>query len=294
MVLHHIVSDGWSNGNVLLKEICTLYEAFSQGALSPLLPLPIQYADFAHWQRRLLDGPRSDVLVKYWKNKLKGIPSLVDLPADYPRPLRQSYAGKTTYFTIDAHRLQSLKLLGKPIGASLFVVLQAIFCTLIARYSRQKTVVIGSPIANRTTIELEQLIGFFVNTLVLRTDVDPQISFAQLLTHVRVNFLEAYQHQDLPFERLVEAVDPERNPSFSPLFQVMLILQNQNEERDGLRIGDLHLNAVPIAANTAMFDITLKFEEQSEQLFAELEYNTDLFKTSTIERFIEHFNNILA
>ena len=294
MVVHHIVSDGWSNGNVLLKEICTLYEAFSQGALSPLLPLPIQYADFAQWQRRLLDGPRSDVLVKYWKNKLKGIPSLVELPADYPRPLRQSYAGKTTYFTIDAHRLQSLKLLGKPIGASLFVVLQAIFCTLIARYSRQKTVVIGSPIANRTTIELEQLIGFFVNTLVLRTDVDPQISFAQLLTHVRDNFLEAYQHQDLPFERLVEAVDPERNPSFSPLFQVMLILQNQNEERDGLRIGDLHLNAVPIAANTAMFDITLKFEEQSEQLFAELEYNTDLFKASTIERFIEHFNNILA
>ncbi len=293
MVVHHIVSDGWSNGNVLLKEICTLYEAFSQGASSPLLPLPIQYADFAQWQRRLLDGPRSDVLVKYWKNKLKGIPSLVELPADYPRPLRQSYAGKTTYFTIDAQRLQSLKLLGKPIGASLFVVLQAVFCTLIARYSRQQTVVIGSPIANRTTIELEQLIGFFVNTLVLRADIDPDASFANLLTHVRDNFLEAYQHQDLPFERLVEAVDPERNPSFSPLFQVMLILQNQNEERDGLRIGDLHLNAVPIAANTAMFDITLKFEEQSEQLFAELEYNTDLFKASTIERFIEHFENIL-
>ena len=293
MVVHHIVSDGWSNGNVLLKEICALYEAFSCGASSPLLPLPIQYADFAQWQRKLLDGPRSDVLVKYWRNKLKGIPSLIELPTDYPRPLRQSYAGKTTYFTIDAGQLQSLKLLGKPIGASLFVVLQAVFSTLIARYSRQQTVVIGSPMANRTTIELEQLIGFFVNTLVLRTDVDPETSFANLLTHVRDNFLEAYQHQDLPFERLVEAVDPERNPSFSPLFQVMLILQNQNEERDGLRIGDLHLNAVPIAADTAMFDMTLKFEEQSEQLFAELEYNTDLFKASTIERFIEHFENIL-
>ena len=293
LVVHHIVSDGWSNGNVLLKEICALYDAFSRGAVSPLLPLPIQYADFAQWQRQLLDGPRSDVLVKYWKNKLKGIPSLVELPTDYPRPLRQGYAGKTTYFTIDSDRLQSLKLLGKPIGASLFVVLQAVFCTLIARYSRQTTVVIGSPIANRTTIELEQLIGFFVNTLVLRTDVDPDTSFTKLLTHVRDNFLEAYQHQDLPFERLVEAVDPERNPSFSPLFQVMLILQNQNEERDGLRIGNLRLNAVPIAANTAMFDLTLKFEEQSEQLFAELEYNTDLFKVSTIQRLIEHFENII-
>jgi non-ribosomal peptide synthetase component F len=293
MVVHHIVSDGWSNGNVLLKEICTLYEAFSKGLASPLLPLPIQYADFAQWQRQLLDGPRSEVLVKYWKTKLKGIPSLIELPADYPRPLRQTYSGKTTYFTIDSQHLQSLKLLGKPVGASLFVVLQAVFCALIARYTRQQTVVIGSPIANRTTKELEQLIGFFVNTLVLRTDVDPNTSFTNLLTHARDTFLEAYQHQDLPFERLVEAVDPERNPSFSPLFQVMLILQNQNEEREGLRIGDLRLNAVPIAADTAMFDMTLKFEEQSEQLFVELEYNTDLFKASTIQRFIEHFENIL-
>lgn len=293
MVVHHIVSDGWSNGNVLLKEICTLYEAFSQGFASPLLPLSIQYADYSQWQRQLLDGPRSDVLVRYWKTKLKGIPSLVELPTDYPRPLRQTYAGKTAYFTIDSGRLQSLKLLGKPVGASLFVMLQTVFCTLIARYSRQGTVVIGSPIANRTSKELEQLIGFFLNTLVLRTDVDPHASFTQILQQVRDNFLEAYAHQDLPFERLVEVVDPERNPSFSPLFQVMLILQNQNEERDGLRIGDVRLNAVPIAAETAMFDITLKFEEQSEQLFAELEYNTDLFKASTIQRFVEHFENIL-
>ncbi|MEI8399415.1 MAG: amino acid adenylation domain-containing protein [Alcaligenaceae bacterium] len=293
MVVHHIVSDGWSNGNVLLKEICMLYEAFSQGLASPLLPLPIQYADFAQWQRKLLDGPRSDILIRYWKTKLKGIPSLIELPTDYPRPLRQTYAGKTTYFTIDSSRLQSLKSLGKPIGASLFVVLQAVFCTLIARYSRQRTVVLGSPIANRTSKELEQLIGFFLNTLVLRTDVDPQAKFTQLLTQVRNNFLEAYEHQDLPFERLVEVADPERNPSFSPLFQVMLILQNQNEQREGLRIGDVRLKAVPIAAETAMFDLTLKFEEQSEQLFAELEYNTDLFKASTIQRFVEHFENLL-
>ena len=293
MVVHHIVSDGWSNGNVLLKEICTLYEAFVQGLASPLLPLSIQYADYSQWQRQLLGGPRSDVLIKYWKNKLKGIPSLVELPTDYPRPLRQTYAGKTTYFTIDSKRLQSLKLLGKPVGASLFVVLQAVFCSLIARYSRQGTVVLGSPIANRTSKELEQLIGFFLNTLVLRTDVDPRSSFTQLLQHVRDNFLEAYAHQDLPFERLVEVVDPERNPSFSPLFQVMLILQNQNEEREGLRMGEVRLNAVPIAAETSMFDITLKFEEQSEQLFAELEYNTDLFKAGTIQRLVEHFKNIL-
>lgn len=293
MVVHHIVSDGWSNGNVLLKEICTLYEAFSQGFASPLLPLSIQYADYSQWQRQLLDGPRSDVLVRYWKHKLKGIPSLVELPTDYPRPLRQTYAGKTTYFTVDSDRLQSLKLLGKSVGASLFVVLQAVFCTLISRYSRQGTVVIGSPIANRTSKELEELIGFFLNTLVLRTDVAPHASFTQLLQQVRDNFLEAYAHQDLPFERLVEVVDPERNPSFSPLFQVMLILQNQNKERDGLRIGNVRLNAVPIAAETAMFDITLKFEEQSEQLFAELEYNTDLFKASTVQRLIEHFKNII-
>jgi acyl-CoA synthetase (AMP-forming)/AMP-acid ligase II/acyl carrier protein len=293
LVIHHIISDGWSNGNVLLKEICTLYEAFSQKRPSPLAPLSIQYADFAEWQREILQGPYADKLISFWAKKLQNIPSLIALPTDRPRPLKQTFAGKTAYFSISKETLHALKILGKPLGASLFAVLLAGFYSLLARYSREDTIVVGTPVANRSNSELEGLIGFFVNTLVLRMDINPTASCVELISAVQKMFLEAYEHQDLPFERLVEAIKPERNPSFSPLFQVMLILQNQNQERAGLRIGDLHLSAIPVAADTSMFDLTLKLEEQNSQLDCELEYNTDLFDASTMKRFTEHFKNML-
>ncbi|OZA41419.1 MAG: hypothetical protein B7X83_02315, partial [Polynucleobacter sp. 17-46-58] len=293
LVIHHIISDGWSNGNVMLKEICVLYDAFSKNLTSPLEPLSIQYADFAEWQRNLLDGPHVSKQISYWTEKLRNIPALLELPLDFPRPVKQSFIGNTTYFTISEETLQSLKILGKPLGASLFMVLQAAFSVLLHRYSRQETIVMGSPIANRNSKELEELIGFFVNTLVLRMDFSPDVTCKDIIELARDNFLEAYQHQDLPFERLVEAIKPERNPSFSPIFQVMFILQNQNEERGGLKIGDLSLSAIPLAPETSMFDLTLKLEEQESKLFGELEYNTDLFSASTIQHFIEHFQNVL-
>lgn len=237
LVIHHIISDGWSNGNVMLKEICALYEAFSKNQTSPLSALPIQYADFAEWQRNLLDGPHLRNQISYWKQKLQNIPALLELPLDFPRPAKQTFTGNTIYFTIGEEILQSLKTLGRPLGASLFIVLQAAFSVLLHRYSRQDTIVIGSPIANRNAKELEGLIGFFVNTLVLKSNLNPDAKCLEVIANARDNFLEAYQHQDLPFERLVEAIKPERNPSFSPIFQVMFILQNQNEERGGLKLG---------------------------------------------------------
>jgi amino acid adenylation domain-containing protein/non-ribosomal peptide synthase protein (TIGR01720 family) len=277
----------------MLKEICALYEAFSKKLASPLEALAIQYADFAEWQRNLLAGPHLTKQISYWTKKLRGIPALLELPLDFPRPPKQTFTGNTTYFSINEEMLQSLKLLGKPLGASLFMVLQAAFSVLLHRYSRQETIVIGSPIANRNSKELEDLIGFFVNTLVLKMDLSPDASCQDVITQARDNFLEAYQYQDLPFERLVEAIKPERNPSFSPIFQVMFILQNQNEERGGLKIGDLSLSAIPLAPETSMFDLTLKLEEQESKLFGELEYNTDLFSENTIQHFIKHFQNVL-
>jgi len=294
LVIHHIISDGWSNGNVLLKEICALYRAFSEGKSSPLLPLSIQYADFAEWQRTSLNGSHLDKKVSYWSKKLTGIPALLDLPLDYVRPTKNTFLGKTAYFSIDTSILQGLKDLGRPYNASLFVVLLAAFSTLLYRYSRQETITVGSPIANRNTQELEGLIGFFVNTLVMRTDFTSNLTCIEIINQVRENFIESYPHQDLPFERLVEAIKPERNPSFSPLFQTMFILQNQNEERVGLKIGDLRLNVLPLAPETSMFDITLKLEEQDSELLGELEYNTDLFSENTMNNFIAHFQNVIT
>ncbi len=292
--IHHIVSDGWSNGNVLLREVLALYEAYSQNKPSPLPALPIQYADFACWQRDWLSGPRLDGQIAYWQKQLSGIPALLELPTDRPRPPIQTFAGSTHYFTLEADLLTQLKTLSQTVGATLFMTLQAGFAALLTRYSRQQTVVVGSPIANRNRKELEPLMGFFVNTLVLRTEFADLITGRELLAQVRHTCLEAYRHQDVPFERLVEALKPERNLSFSTLFQVMFILQNQNEQTAGLHIGDLRMSTIPQAAASSMFDMTLKLEEQNGRLSGEFEYNTDLFDAATIERFVTHYRALLT
>jgi len=292
--IHHIVSDGWSNGNVLLREVLALYEAFSEDKPSPLTPLPIQYADFACWQRQWLSGPRLDNQIAYWQKQLSGLPALLDLPTERPRPPIQTFTGSTHYFTLEAELLTQLKALNQAAGATLFMTLQAGFAALLARYSRQETVVVGSPIANRNRKELEPLMGFFVNTLVLRTEFTDALTGHELLAQVRHTCLEAYRHQDVPFERLVEAIKPERNLSFSTLFQVMFILQNQNEQTADLHIGDLRMSTIPQAAASSMFDMTLKLEEQNGALLGEFEYNTDLFDAATIERFVAHFHTLLT
>ena len=291
--IHHIVSDGWSIGNVLLHEVMELYTAFARKAPPPLPPLPIQYADYACWQRDWLSGARLDGQLSYWRRTLDGIPALLTLPTDRPRPPVQTFAGRTHYFTLPADLLERLKALGQGAGATLFMTLLAGFGALLARYSGQNTVAVGSPIANRRTEEVERLIGFFVNTLVMRVDLDGGLTGRGLLAQVRQTCLDAFRHQDVPFERLVEAVQPERNLSFSPLFQSMFILQNQNTRTDGVRIGDLRMTMIPQDTAGSMFDLTLKLEETAHGLSGELEYNTDLFDEPTIATFVRRYAALL-
>ena len=293
LTIHHIVSDGWSIGNVLLNEITTLYVDFSQGGAPSLAPLPIQYGDFAQWQREWLTGARLNTQIEYWKTQLNGLPALLELPTDHPRPALQSFAGETYHFSLDARLLKALKALSQASGTTLFMTLLAGFSAFLARYSNQTDVVVGSPIANRDRQELEPLVGFFANTLVFRTTLHPGMTGTELLGQVRETCLAAYQHQDMPFERLVEILKPERHASFSPLFQVMFVLQSQNQERAGFKAGELRLTSLPVTAGTSMFDLTLKLEEQGGELLGEFEYSTALFEHNTIKRFVKHYLRLL-
>ncbi|MGH7360617.1 MAG: condensation domain-containing protein, partial [Candidatus Methylomirabilales bacterium] len=225
LTLHHIISDGWSM-EVFIRELSALYRAFSLGAPSPLAGLPIQYADYAEWQRRWLEGEVLAGQLAYWQKQLVGAPALLELPTDHPRPPVQSFRGATVAFRLESELTQALKGLSQRAGVTLFMTLLGAFVTFLSRYSGQEDVVVGTPIANRNRRETEGLIGFFVNTLVLRVDLAGNPSFEALLGRVRAVALEAYAHQEVPFERVVEAVQPERNLSHSPLFQVMLVLQN--------------------------------------------------------------------
>jgi non-ribosomal peptide synthetase component F len=225
LTMHHIVSDGWSMG-VFIRELAALYCAFSNEKPSPLPELPIQYADFAHWQRQWLQGEVLEEQLSYWKQQLNNAPPVLELPTDRPRPPIQSYQGAIASLVLCESLSQKLKFLSQRSGVTLFMILLAAFQTLLYRYTGQSDICIGSPIANRNRSETEGLIGFFVNTLVLRTDLSGNPSFQELLGRVREVALGAYAHQDLPFEQLVEALQPERSLSHQPLFQVMFILQN--------------------------------------------------------------------
>src|SRR5581483_6781497 len=210
--------------NIMVRELCALYRAFLEERPSPLPELAIQYADFAHWQRQWLRGEVIQQL-EYWKRQLAGAPALLALPTDRPRPSRLSHAGATVPFVVPAALVAELQALGSRTQSTLFMTLCAAFNVLLTRYAGEQDVCIGTPIANRNRGDIEGLIGFFVNTLVLRTQVDPAGDFHALLQQVHRNTLDAYAHQDVPFEQLVEALQPERNASYTPLFQVMLALQ---------------------------------------------------------------------
>ena len=288
--MHHIVSDGWSMG-VLVNEIVALYAAYVQNKPSPLAELTIQYADFAHWQRQWLSGDVLQQQLNYWTEQLSGSPTLLTLPTDFPRPAVQRYAGATHAFEISAQTTAGLYALNKQTQTTLFMTLLAAFNVLLARYSGQDDICIGTSIANRSRAEIEGLIGFFVNTLVLRTSVDSTASFERLLQQVRVSTLGAYAHQDVSFEQLVEVLKPERHTSHSPLFQVMLELQNT--PMDNLELPGLTLQLLPTDTVTAKFDLTLNVTEADGQLVASFEYNTDLFSQVTIERMSGHFTRLL-
>ncbi|MBF0136262.1 MAG: amino acid adenylation domain-containing protein [Magnetococcales bacterium] len=289
--MHHIISDGWSIG-VLLQECGQLYAALAQGETSPLPPLPIQYVDFAAWQRTWLSGDVLTEQLTYWTRQLAGAPALLELPTDYPRPAMQRFQGNLVRFTLTREETTQIQELGQGVGASLFMTLFGAFGALLSRYSQQTDLVIGFPTANRTVREVEGLIGFFVNTLVLRLDLSANPTVEELLQQTRQTALAAYTHQDLPFEKLVDELKVERNLSHSPLFQVMFIFQNKSEGKPTLP--GLILENLPQELVISKFDLTLQIEETSEGLLGTLEYNSDLFARETVERLGTHYKTLLA
>ncbi|TBR56740.1 non-ribosomal peptide synthetase [Westiellopsis prolifica IICB1] len=289
--IHHIICDNWSMG-ILLQEVAVLYTAFCNNKPLPLSELPIQYADFAIWQRQWLTGDRLQSQLNYWQQQLINYPPILQLPTDRPRPALQSFCGKTQSFYLSSDLPEALKVLSRQEEMTLFMILLAAFVTLLYRYSQQDDILIGTAIANRNYKELERLIGLFANTLVLRTNCAGNPTFRELLHQVRECTLSAYTHQDLPFEYLVEQLQPERNPSYNPLFQVMFVLQNSPMEE--LKLPGLDLNLLPLENQTAKFDLSLVMQEKECGLYGELEYNTDLFNADTICRMVEHLQNLLT
>jgi len=289
VVIHHLVSDGWSSG-VIIRELAQLYDAFSAGRPSPLPPLPIQYVDYVVWQRSWLQGAVLQDQLDFWKRGLAGVPVL-DLPADHPRPGVQRYAGSSESFVLPPPLSRRLNDLSRREGATLFMTLLAAFAVLLYRRSGQDDLAIGSSIANRGHRRLEGLIGFLTNTLVMRTDLSGNPPFVGLLARVRHAAREAYARQDVPFEKLVEALQPERVLSQNPLFQVAFSLLQAH--RDSLRLGDLTIQQLDVPSATSRFDLTLTMEDAREGLIGSFEYSTDLFERDTIRRMIEHLGVLL-
>ncbi|HKY27538.1 MAG TPA: amino acid adenylation domain-containing protein [Pyrinomonadaceae bacterium] len=287
---HHIVSDGWSIG-IFLKELTELYESFVLGRPPRLPELAIQYADYAVWQRKWLQGDLLQKQLTYWKQQLRGSPALLELPKDRPRPAVQTFNGATRTLQLEPELTKALNELSRQEGVTLFMTLLAAFQLLLSRYAAQEDIVVGSPIAGRNQEEIEPLIGFFVNTLLLRTDLGGNPTFRELLSRVREVALGAYANQELPFEKLVDELQPERSLSHAPLFQVMFALQNA--PRAEFKLSGLSLRRIRVPTKTSKFDLTLFAMEIAETLNLTIEYNTDLFDEARIERMLEHLQTLL-
>src|SRR5262249_45906121 len=289
VVMHHIVSDGWSLG-VMLREFNALYDSFSRGTASPLPPLPVQYADYSEWQREWLQGELLERQLDYWRKQLAGHETL-NLPTDRPYPARPTLAGAMERARLPEPLLSKLKGLSDQQGVTLFMTLLAGFEILLYRYTGQTDISVGLGIANRNRQELEPLIGFFVNTLVLRTQFTEDSSVAELLQRVRDVSLQAYAHQDIPFERLVEALDPVRELRRTPFFQAFFVLQNvplPTVSWDGLEA-----TASIVETGTAKFDMTLAAREEDGELELSLEYRTELFNPERMQRLLRHYRTLL-
>jgi amino acid adenylation domain-containing protein len=291
LTIHHIVSDGWSMG-VLFRELAALYAAFADARPSPLPELPCQYADYAAWQRVQLRGESLERPVAYWKRRLHGAPALLELPTDFPRPPVLRSRGTGLGVALDAGLSQALRDLSRREGATLFMTLLAAFQALLSRLSGHEDIVVGSPIAGRSRTEVEGLIGFFVNTLPLRTDLSDDPTFRELLGRVRETALDAYTYQNLPFEKLVEELQPERPQSHSPVFQVMFALQNA--PRYLLALRDVIIEPLAIDNAGAIFDLSLSLTEVADGIRGRAQYNTDLFEASTVKRLLGHYRTLLA
>jgi amino acid adenylation domain-containing protein len=291
VTMHHIISDGWSMG-LLTREMTRLYRPHAAGSPAELPALPIQYADFAVWQRAWLRGGLLEEQVDHWRRHLNGVPSILELPTDRPRPRAQTFRGAHLARALPAELTAAVRSFARREGATLFMTFLATFETLVARQAGQPLFAVGTPIANRRRTELEDVIGFFVNTLVLRADLADDQSFAALLAQVRETALDAYAHQDVPFEKLVEALQPDRSPSYSPLFQVLFV--QHNAPRASLALEGLVLEPLGVDNQLSKFDLSLSILEVGEVLAVEVEYNTDLFDSTTLERLLGHYECLLA
>ncbi|HEX2271294.1 MAG TPA: amino acid adenylation domain-containing protein, partial [Pyrinomonadaceae bacterium] len=290
VTMHHIVSDGWSIG-VLVKEVAALYEAYAKGSAVTLKPLAVQYVDYAHWEREWLQGAVLAEQLAYWKDQLADAPVL-ELPSDRPRPPVPSYRGAYESFELDQELTAGLNALSRRLDATLFMTLLAAWQALLHRYSGQSDIVVGTPIANRHQAETEELIGFFVNMLALRTDLSGNPTFAELVQRVRERALGAYAHQALPFEKLIEELQPERDTSHSPLVQVVFALQNA--PHGDLTALDLKLNYVEVETSTAKYDLVVNVYEIEDKLSIVYTYSTDLFDAASVQRLGRHFKALLA
>ncbi len=290
--LHHSIADGWSLG-ILTRELVALYDAFAAGRPSPLSELPVQYTDFAHWQRQWLQGDVLQSELAFWRRQLAGSPAVLELPTDRPRPAVQLYRGALTSRRFPVDLSAALRRLGREEGTTLFMTLLAAYQLLLGRHAAQSDVSIGTPVDGRPRIELEELIGFFVNTLVLRGDLAGNPTFRELLPRVREVVLEAHAHQSLPFEKLVGELHPERSLSHSPLFQAMLVL-DQAPAAPGSGPRDLRISAFGLEERSAKFDLTLFVAEAGAHLEAALEFSPDLFDRSTAARLLDHFLRLLS
>lgn len=289
--MHHVASDSWSI-DVLVKEVATLYEAFSAGKASPLPELPIQYADFAVWQRAWLQGKELENQQNYWKRQLSGMPLVLELPFDRPRPAKETSRGALQPIVLSKELSTQIQTFSRKQGATLFMTLLAGFKLLLHYVTNQDDIVVGTDVANRGRVETENLIGFFVNQLVLRTQVSSESTFAELLERVREVTLAGYANQDLPFEKVVEIINPDRSVTHAPLFQVKLIMNHA--PRAGLALPQLKLKSLNPERTTAQLDINLALWETPEGIGGWFNYNTDLFNQTTMARFSRLFEKVLA
>jgi len=292
LAMHHIITDGWSI-SILFRELAHCYEAYASGREPELPELPIQYVEYAQWQREYIAGEVLAKQVQYWKNKLAGAQTILDLPTDRPRPTTHSWHGATEELIFESQVRAALKEFAQSEGATLFMASMAAFQALLWRYTSQDSILVGTPTAARSQIEIENLVGFFVNTLVFRADFTADVTFRELVRQVRACALEAYAHQDVPFEKLVEELVPQRSMNTSPLFQVMFTFQNipkQVFEISGLKMKELEFET-----GIAKFDLAVEaFEDDEDDEFhCRFEYNTDLFEKQTILRELGHFRNLV-
>jgi hypothetical protein len=290
VTMHHIISDGWSLG-IIVRELSQLYEAFRQGQESPLPELEIQYADYAVWHRAWLRGEALENRLSYWRRQLGVRLPELEMPTDKPRPARQSYRGARRSHLLPTTLSDALKALSLEQNCTLFMTLLAAFKTILYYLTGQTDISVGTDIANRNRAETEKLIGFFVNQLVLRAELSRELTFEELLKKVRKITLEAYAHQDLPFEKLVEALNPDRDGNRTPLFQVKLLLQNAPGEE--LSLSGLTISPVTANAAAAKCDLELSLHDTAHGLNASLLYNTDLFEESTPARILKRFHTLL-